>query len=88
MTDEGAAVERADSDDYDLLTYGEAAARLAELIAEERKRLSALRGEAHPDPERVRDLEERIDLLVSSDTRYRRQASTSETFARRFRLYK
>jgi uncharacterized small protein (DUF1192 family) len=76
--------ERPDTDDYDLLTYGEASARLAELLAAEQDRLTALRQHAHSDPAVVRQLEERIALLQSSDARYRQQALSAEAFTRRF----
>ena len=76
--------QRPDTEDYDLLTYGEAAARLAELLAAERDRLAALRNEPHPDPRRVEQIEQRIALLESSNERYRQQARSSDTFTRRF----
>jgi uncharacterized small protein (DUF1192 family) len=76
--------ERPDTDDYDLLTYGEASARLAELLAAEQDRLAALRQQADPDPTLVRQLEERIALLQSNDARYRQQALSAEAFTRRF----
>ncbi len=79
-----APVERAAGDDYDLLTFSEVVARLAELLAAERDELAQLRREGSPDPARVRRLEERIALLESSDARYRDLARTNEAFARRF----
>jgi uncharacterized small protein (DUF1192 family) len=83
-TEPDARGERPDTDDYDLLTYGEASARLAELLAAERDKLAALRQQADPDPAIVQHIEERIALLQSSDGRYRRQALSAEAFTRRF----
>lgn len=77
-------VERGEGDDYDLLTFGEVGARLAELLAAEKAELAQLRSQGSPDAARVRRLEERIALLESSDARYRDLARTNEAFARRF----
>ncbi|MCV7380845.1 hypothetical protein BST11_12175 [Mycobacterium alsense] len=77
-------VERREGDDYDLLTFGEVRARLAELLAVEKDELARLVRQAGPDDARVRRLKERIALLESSDTRYRDLARTNEPFARRF----
>lgn len=79
-----APVERAEGDDHDVLTFGEADARLAELLAAERAELARLRRETHPDPAHVRRLEERIALLESSAARYRSLGQTNDVFARRF----
>ena len=79
-----APVERGESDDYDLLTFGEVAARLAELLAAEKAELARLRRERCPDAARVRQLEQRIALLTSSGARYRDQAETNDVFTRRF----
>ena len=40
---------RPDTDDYDLLTYGEASARLTALLAAEQERLAALLAQDNPD---------------------------------------
>jgi hypothetical protein len=77
-------VERPESDDYDLLTFGEVAARLSELLAAERAELAQLRRTRRPDPARVRGLEERIAQLASSNTRYGDLARTNDVFTRRF----
>jgi hypothetical protein len=75
---------RPESDDYDLLTYGEASARLTELLATERDNLAALTRQTHPDPARINQLEQRIALLESSRARYRQQSLSGEDFIRRF----
>jgi hypothetical protein len=75
---------RPESDDYDLLTYGEASARLTELLATERDNLGALSKQSHPDPAEISQLEQRIALLESSRARYRQQALSGEDFVERF----
>ena len=75
---------RPDTDDYDLLTYGEAAARLSELLATERDALEVLRQQADPDPAAVEGLRRRIALLEYHGARYRRQSLTAEAFIERF----
>ena len=84
MSEPDARAGRPDTDDYDLLTYGEASARLAELLAAEREKLVALRQESDADPALIRQLEQRIALLESSDARYRQQSLTAEAFTQRF----
>jgi hypothetical protein len=75
---------RPESDDYDLLTYGEASARLTELLATERDNLATLSRQSHPDPTRVSQLKQRIALLESSRARYRQQSLSGEDFVQRF----
>jgi hypothetical protein len=75
---------RPESDDYDLLTYGEASARLTELLAAERDNLATLNRQPHPDPKRVSQLEQRIALLESSRDRYQQRSLSGEDFAQRF----
>jgi uncharacterized small protein (DUF1192 family) len=75
---------RPDTDDYDLLTYGEASARLTALLAAEQERLAALRAQDNPDGRSIEQLENRIALLKSSDARYRRQSLSAEVFTERF----
>lgn len=82
--DAESVVARPDTDDYDLLTFGEVAARIAEELAELTAELDRTRAEPSADPERVRALEERIALLRSSGDRYRREEHTEEFFKRRF----
>jgi hypothetical protein len=75
---------RPEDDDYDLLTYAEASARLAELLSVERERLAALRSDPKPDPDRVAALQQRVELLERSTERYRRHANSGEAFTKRF----
>jgi hypothetical protein len=85
MADEGASpVERPDTDDYDLLTFGEVTARLAEELKDCTAELRGLRSADPPDADRIRHLEERIDLLRRSGERYRRDQEAGEAFTRRF----
>lgn len=77
-------VERPVTDDYDLLTFGEVAARLSEELVQASGELGRARSEANPDPERIRVMEDRIALLKASADRYRRQQQTNDSFARRF----
>ena len=77
-------VVRPDSDDYDLLTFGEVAARLAEELASEQDALNQLLLQVHPDSRRIRLIEERIALLTASEARYREQAHTNTSYSRRF----
>jgi chromosome segregation ATPase len=76
--------QRPDTDDYDLLTFGEVAARLSEELAGATAELAELRSEARPDEEKIRRLEERITLLRTSGDRYRQEERTNESFTRRF----
>jgi len=71
-------------DDYDLLTYAEASARLSELLAVERERLAVLRSEPTADPARVEALQQRVELLERSSERYRQHVDSSEAFNRLF----
>jgi hypothetical protein len=80
----GSTEHRPETDDYDLLTFGEVAARLSEELTEAGAELERLRSEAHPDSERIERIEQRIALLKSSGDRYRREQSTNEAFTRRF----
>jgi hypothetical protein len=85
-TDEPQIVERPEDEDYDLLTYGEVAARLSEVLAEERQRLDDLRAAVPSDPSAVAVQEARIAGLIAGRDRYAQQAATAETFMRRFGL--
>lgn len=76
--------QRPDTDDYDLLTFGEVAARLSEELSAQIGELEELRLQPDSDPEEVRRMEQRIDGLKASAQRYRQQQRTSEIFARRF----
>jgi hypothetical protein len=65
-------VERPDDDDYDLLTYGEANARLRTEIAKEQRRLAELQSSGAADTEiaaarrRVTDLTEAAERQVAA----------------------
>ncbi|MEB3031188.1 hypothetical protein [[Mycobacterium] nativiensis] len=76
--------QRPDSDDYDLLTFGEVAARLSEELATATAELERARNAATADPAKIRAMEERIRLLQTSKDRYRREELSNETFSRRF----
>jgi hypothetical protein len=79
-------VQRPDDEDYDLLTYGEVAARLSEVLAEERQRLADLRAATPPDTTSIAAQEARIAELLAGRERYERQAATAEMFVKRFGL--
>jgi hypothetical protein len=84
--DQPEPVERPADDDYDLLTYGEVAARLAEVLAAEQSALDTLRAAAPPDPVAIAAQQARIAELTAGRARYEEQATTSETFMKRFGL--
>jgi hypothetical protein len=78
---------REDEDDYDLLTYGEAGARVTEEIAAERARLEQweARLAAGEDVADKRDLSaRRLELLRDAARRNARQPITDENFERFF----
>jgi uncharacterized small protein (DUF1192 family) len=75
-----------DEDDYDLLTYGEVAARISEVLTEERAHLAELRAAAPADETAIAALQARIAELVAGRERYANQRATSEAFLRRFGL--
>ena len=79
-------VERPEADDYDLLTYGEVAARMSEVLAGESKALAELRAAPSPDPHAIALLEARIAELTESKQRYEQQEATAATFIERFGL--
>lgn len=76
--------QRPDTDDYDLLTFGEVAARLAEELAAQYDELDRLRAMTPPDPNAIRRIEERIAVLKVGADRYRHEQGTNEAFQRRF----
>jgi hypothetical protein len=78
--------ERPDSDDYDLLTYGEVAARIDTVVRSETALLSELKSAPEPDEAAIEELEARIAELSANGDRYRVQAQTAETFMKRFGL--
>jgi hypothetical protein len=79
-------VERPEDDDYDLLTYGEVAARLSEVLAVERQQLTALQAKPEPDAAAIAAAQARIAELIAGRERYADQAATAEAFIRRFGL--
>jgi hypothetical protein len=86
MSDESEPAQRPDSDDYDLLTYGEVGARIVEVLADERGRLAELRSAVPSDAAAIQAAQVRIAQLTEAAERYRHQADTAETFMRRFGL--
>lgn len=85
-TEEPTVAERSDDEDYDLLTYGEVAARLSEVLAEERQRLADLQAATPPDATSIAAQQDRIAELLAGRERYEHQAATAETFVKRFGL--
>ncbi|MGE2834827.1 hypothetical protein [Mycobacterium sp. SMC-4] len=75
---------RPETDDYDLLTFGEVAARLSEELAEATRELERVRRGTPENPDEIRRLEDRITLLQDSANRYRQEQQTNESFTRRF----
>ncbi len=81
---EAEIAERTEEDDYDLLTYSEAAVRLAELLQSERDRLAELQAAPTPDPATIDALQKRIELLAASDARYKGYSSSADKFIKTF----
>lgn len=75
---------RPETDDYDLLTFGEVAARLAEVLAAETAELELLCRETNPDQARIRGVEQRIERLRTSQQRYSEEQRTNNAFTRRY----
>jgi hypothetical protein len=75
--------ERPDADDYDLLTFGEAGARLAEEIARERRRLDQLQA-AGADGGQLASVSQRIGDLQEAADRQRAAAAERADFERFF----
>jgi hypothetical protein len=82
MTDE-APVERPDDDDYDLLTYGEAGARLAEEIARGKQALRDLEA-ADAGADQLAATRARIADLEAAVTRQKAAALDTKDFQRFF----
>jgi hypothetical protein len=84
---EDVVLAREDEDDYDLLTYGEAGARVSQEIAAERARLDdwERRMAAGEDVQDKRDHSaRRLDLLRDAARRNARQPITDENFEKFF----
>ena len=71
--------ERPDADDHDLLTYGEAGARLVEEIARERRRLDRLQA-AGADSGQLASVRQRIGDLQEAAERQRAAAAERADF--------
>ena len=84
--DPGLGQRSEDEDDYDLLTYSEVAARLAEVLAEEREQLARMQAAEPRDTTAIEAQQARISQLVEGRERYEKQAITAEMFMERFGL--
>ncbi len=84
--DPGLGQRSEDEDDYDLLTYNEVAARLTEVLAEEREQLARMQAAEPPDTAAIEAQQARIVQLVEGRERYEKQAITAEMFMERFGL--
>jgi hypothetical protein len=77
-------VTREDEDDYDLLTFGEAGARLDHEIRTLRKRIAELEQSGPADAAGAEAARARLDALVDAARRNARQPITDENFTRFF----
>lgn len=77
-------VDRPESDDYDLLTFGEVAARLSELLIAERAELASLTNQENPVAKEIQRHENRIETLTANAARYRKMQDHNEIFEQRF----
>jgi hypothetical protein len=75
------APERAADGDHDLLTYGEAGARLQQEIESQRQHLARLRADGAPGVEQAR---KRLELLLDTAERNARQPINDDNFERFF----
>ena len=82
MTDE-IPVERPEDDDYDLLTYGEAGARLAEEIRRKAAELADLEASG-ADHDAIAAVKQRIADLTSAVDRQRSAAAERADFTKFF----
>ena len=73
--------ERPDDDDHDLLTYGEAGARLHQEIALQQQHLARLRADGAPG---VEEAQKRLKLLLDTAERNARQPINDANFERFF----
>ena len=69
--DDDVVVERPDDDDYDLLTFGEAGARLTEEILKLERRIDAMRSAEVP-AEQLAAAQRRLDVLREAADRNRK----------------
>ena len=77
-------VTREDEDDYDLLTFGEAGARLDHEIRSARARVAAYEQSETASAGDVVDAKARLDALVDAARRNARQPINDENFQRFF----
>jgi predicted nucleic acid-binding Zn-ribbon protein len=75
---------RPEDDDYDLLTYGEATARLAEEIAKARRRLDELEQQSADSGTEAAAVRQRIDDLEAAASRQAAQQREARDFERFF----
>jgi hypothetical protein len=75
-----------DEEDYDLLTYNEVAARLGEVLAEEREQLARMQAAEPRDTAAIGAQQARIAQLAEGRERYEKQNITAEMFMERFGL--
>jgi hypothetical protein len=75
-----------DEEDYDLLTYNEVAARLAEVLTEEREHLARMQAAEPRDTAAIEARQARIAQLVEGRERYQKQHITAQMFMERFGL--
>lgn len=80
--DDDIVVDRPDDDDYDLLTFGEAGARLAEEVTKQQRRVDQLRSAGATD-EQIAGAEQRLAVLQQAQER-NRKPSTEELRASGF----
>jgi hypothetical protein len=73
-------VERPEDDDHDLLTFGEAGARLEIEIRTVRARLRELAGEQPRDDAAIKEATDRLAALLQSAERNRAQPINDENF--------
>jgi hypothetical protein len=76
--------EPIDEDDYDLLTYTEAATRLGQEIVGERARLEALTTAGDATPADVEESRQRLAALAAAAERTGRRTINDDTFERFF----
>jgi hypothetical protein len=83
MSDDSADLERPEGDDYDLLTYGEAGARLVGEIRRETRRLTELES-AGADAGEIAAVQRRITALTAAAKRQQAAAADAADFTKFF----